>query len=322
MSYHPARCPPGPSDSPSGARGFRRPGAPPRKTPVIRLVAFALGFRLVTAGLAFLANTVFPLDRPEQFTVLGQTHAFWDTFARYDSGWYWGIARDGYQYVEGGRSNLAFLPVYPAAMHAVGTVLGGRPRHFIQGGILVSWAMFALAMVMLFRLAREDLDEDAAWRAVMLAAVFPFAFFFGVVYPESTGFLALTVTAFYGFRTRKWWLAGLTGALSVCTRVNGILGDRADGVARVALGAIRSCRPLACRCRADAGGRRLRGVVRLRLRAEWLAIRMGGEHHALELHTGRRALVDSRRSGASAGERSLHVPDDGTRGAVTMCSTG
>lgn len=189
---------------------------------VVRLVAFALAIRLVSALLAFLSNAAFPLDQREQFTVFGRTHVFWDSFARYDSGWYWGIARDGYRFVEGGRSNLAFFPVYPTAMKLTGDLMGGRPRHFIYAGIVVSWAMFAIGLIMFHRLAREDLGDEGAWRAVVLASVFPFAFFFGVVYSEST-FFALIVTSFFGFRTQRWWLGGVAGALAVCTRVNGIM---------------------------------------------------------------------------------------------------
>jgi hypothetical protein len=52
--------------------------------------------------------------------------------------------------------------------------------------------------------------------------VFPFAFFYGVVYSEAL-FLLLTVTAFYGFRTKRWWLGAVAGALACATRVNGIM---------------------------------------------------------------------------------------------------
>jgi hypothetical protein len=212
--------PPSAGTAGSGTSRSRSPSSGLKTT--LALVAFALAIRLVSASLAFVANVVFPLEAREQFTVLGRTHEFWDTFARYDSGWYWGIARDGYAHVEGGRSNLAFFPVYPTAMRLLGEVMGGRPRHFVFAGIAISWAMYVVAVVMLHRLAREDLDEEAAWRAVVLASVFPFAFFFGVVYSEST-FLALMVSAFYGFRTGRWWLGGVAGALAVCTRVNGIM---------------------------------------------------------------------------------------------------
>ena len=86
----------------------------------------------------------------------------------------------------------------------------------------MAWTSFALAMVALFYLARLDLPRRHAERAVLLTAVFPFAFFFGLVYTESL-FLLLTVLSFYGFRTRRWWLGGAAGALATATRVNGIL---------------------------------------------------------------------------------------------------
>ena len=51
-----------------------------------------------------------------------------------------------------------------------------------MGGILVSWAAFVAAAVLLYYVARLDLPRRAAARASLLAAIFPFAFFYGVVY--------------------------------------------------------------------------------------------------------------------------------------------
>lgn len=193
-----------------------------RRGGTISLLLWALGFRVASALLAFLANVVFPLYQREQFTVFRQTHEFWDTFARYDSGWYNGIAREGYRFAEGGRSNLAFFPLYPLLMRTVGRLFGTRPVDFYWGGIIVSWTAFAVAMVVLYRLARLDLPTRAAERAVLYAAVFPFAFFYGVVYSESL-FLMLLVAAVYGLRTKRWFLAAVSGALATATRVNGIM---------------------------------------------------------------------------------------------------
>ncbi|MGE5199337.1 MAG: mannosyltransferase family protein, partial [Rhodospirillaceae bacterium] len=162
------------------------------------------------------------LAQRQQFTVLDRTHLLWDTFARYDSGWYFGIARHGYEFVEGGRSNLAFFPVYPLLMRYVGLALGGGRQNLYLAGVIISWVAYVLAMVMLFRLGRTYLPRAAAERAVIFASVFPFAFFYGVVYSEAL-FLLLTVTAFYGFRTQRWWLGAAAGALVSATRVNGIL---------------------------------------------------------------------------------------------------
>ena len=190
--------------------------------PAIRIAVFALAFRLASAVVGFLANLLLPLHQREPFTVYGQPSPFWDAFARWDSGWYWGIARNGYQYVEGGRSNLAFFPVYPMLMRHVGRLFGRTSADIYFGGIAVSWIAFVLAMVVLYQIAQLDLPARRAERAVLLATVFPFAFFFGIVYTESL-FLLCALSAFYAFRTRHWILGGLAAAVATATRVNGIL---------------------------------------------------------------------------------------------------
>jgi hypothetical protein len=187
-----------------------------------RIFLAAILFRLFTAFVAFLANvTIAPLQ-DQGFTVLGRAHPFWDTFARYDAGWYHGIASEGYVFGAGGRNNLAFFPLYPMLMRGGGTLLGSRQEDFYFAGIVVSWIAFACAMVMLYKLARLDLDERRAERAVLYAAVFPFAYFFGLVYSESVFFLAL-VSAAYAFRTRRWGWAALAGAAMTATRVTGVM---------------------------------------------------------------------------------------------------
>jgi hypothetical protein len=191
------------------------------RSPWLRIVAFAVSWRLLSAVLGFFANIVFPLAQ-RQFTVGDRPHPFWDAFARYDSGWYFGIARYGYEFVEGGRSNLAFMPVYPLSMRYVALALGGGRENVYLAGIIVSWVSFVLAALVLYRLARLFLPRAGAERAVVYASVFPFAFFYGVVYSEAL-YLLLTVTAFYGFATKRWWVGGLAGALAGATRVNGVL---------------------------------------------------------------------------------------------------
>jgi len=188
----------------------------------IRIAAGALGIRLLSALLALLINLSFPLHQREQFTVFGSTSPFWDTFARYDSGHFEGIAWSGYRPTPGGRSNIAFFPVYPLLMRAVGRLFGRQHATFYIAGIAVSWACFVLAMVALYRLACLDLPPPLAERAVLLTMIFPFSFFYGVVYSEST-FLLFAVLAFYFFRTRRWIAGGVCGALATATRVPGIL---------------------------------------------------------------------------------------------------
>jgi hypothetical protein len=206
--------------------------AAPRGRPGLaawRIAAAALAFRAFSALLAFLINVAFPLDRPEPVTMFGRPSPFWDPFTRYDAGWYYQIARYGYLFVVGGPSvgvgkpgKIAYFPLYPLLMRFAGRLFGRTDAAVYLGGIVVSWTAFVLAMVALFHLAKRDVPGDRAEQAVLFTAIFPFSFFFGMVYTESL-FLLLTVVSFYGFRTRRWMLGGVSGALATATRVNGIL---------------------------------------------------------------------------------------------------
>jgi hypothetical protein len=101
-------------------------------------------------------------------------------------------------------------------------LFGRAPGDVYLGGIVIAWTSFVLAMVVLYRLAALDLPRRRAEQAVLLTMIFPFSFFFGEVYTEST-FLLFTVLSFYCFRTRRWMAAGVCGALATATRVTGIL---------------------------------------------------------------------------------------------------
>jgi len=187
-----------------------------------RIVVLALCFRLAGAAVGFIANVAIPDYQNQGFTVLRQPNAFWDRFARWDSGWYYGIASGGYKYVEGGRSNLAFFPVYPQLMGALGRVMGGAQQDFYFAGILISWLAFATALPLLYRLARFDLSHEQAIRATVYAAVFPSAYFFGVVYSEAL-FLLTLVSAALALRSKRWVWAAVAAMIMTATRVNGVM---------------------------------------------------------------------------------------------------
>jgi Gpi18-like mannosyltransferase len=80
-------------------------------------------------------------------------------------------------------------------MRYVALALGGGRRNVYLAGMLVSWTCFVLAAVLLYRLARHFVAQVEAQRAVIYTTVFPFAFFFGVVYSESL-YLMLIVGSF------------------------------------------------------------------------------------------------------------------------------
>ena len=88
-------------------------------------------------------------------------------------------------------------------------------------------------MPLLYRLARLDLPHEAAVRATIYAAVFPSAYFFGVVYSEAL-FLLTLVGAALAFRTKRWMLAAVAAAAMTATRVNGVMFLPALALARLA----------------------------------------------------------------------------------------
>ena len=221
---------------------------------VLSIALWAIGIRLVSAVLALFANLAFPLDQKQQFTVFHEASPFWDTFARYDSGYYEGIAWGGYVPLPGGRSNIAYFPAYPLLMRAVGRLFGRQHAAYYISGIGISWTCFVLAMIAMFYLARLDLPAPKAQRAVLFTMIFPFSFFFGLVYSEST-FLLFAVLAFYAFRTRRWLAGGLCGAVATATRVPGIL--MLPGLAWIAW---RAAQPSARERLRAAGGLALAGA--------------------------------------------------------------
>jgi hypothetical protein len=153
--------------------------------------------------------------------------------ARYDAGWYVGIALGGY-YFQGRfdrQQNIVFFPAYPFAMRVVGYLVGAfeggvpwerRMARALWGGTILSIVAFMWGASYLARLARDTIGEAHATDAVMLIAAYPFAIFFSLPYTEAT-FLLGSVAAFYHFRRRAWVRAAAWGALVGLTRPNGCL---------------------------------------------------------------------------------------------------
>ena len=82
--------------------------------------------------------------------------------ARWDTGWYMGVATDGYQWMparSGIQQNIAFFPAYPLLMR-YGSLFFGR--EMMWTGVLISWVSFFGALVYLYRFARERFDADAS----------------------------------------------------------------------------------------------------------------------------------------------------------------
>ena len=145
---------------------------------------------------------------------------------RWDAGWYLGIAEHGYEYSprtgSTGQQNIVFFPAFPLTVRVLALLLAGADTAFLLAGTLVSLAAFLGALVYLYLLARDHLDDERSRGALWLLAAYPFALFYGAIYTESFFLLGAT-GAFYHTRQREWVRAGLWALLVGLTRPNGFL---------------------------------------------------------------------------------------------------
>jgi hypothetical protein len=140
--------------------------------------------------------------------------------ARWDSGWYMGIAERGYEWdpkTADKMQNIAFFPAFPMLVRYLSLPLG---RETVWTGTLVSLAALFFALRYLFLFARDRLGDDVAAAAVAFAAAYPFALFYNAAYTEGL-FLLATVAACYHFERDQLGRAAAWGLLAGLTRPNG-----------------------------------------------------------------------------------------------------
>lgn len=145
---------------------------------------------------------------------------------RWDANWYLGIATLGYTYKAAAgpefQQNIVFFPALPLTMRVVALLLGGSKGAYVLAGTVVSLGAFFGALVYVYLLARDKLNEDEARAALWLLAAFPFAYFFGAIYTESL-FLLGAAGAFYHLGHRQWVRAGVWALVVGLTKPNGFL---------------------------------------------------------------------------------------------------
>jgi hypothetical protein len=142
--------------------------------------------------------------------------------ARWDTGWYLGVAVDGYEW-QPARSqqqqNIAFFPMFPMLMR-YGSLFAARQTMWV--GVAISLVAFFLALRYLFRFARATIGDEGAAAGVAFLAAYPFALFYSAAYTESL-FLLMTVAACYHFERDELKRAALWGLAAGLTRPNGCL---------------------------------------------------------------------------------------------------
>lgn len=138
--------------------------------------------------------------------------------ARWDSGWYVAVAKDGYYLNPGENSTVVFFPLYPLLIAGLTTISG---IDYFYVGQLISWLALFLALFYFYKLLRLDFEERHSYSMLLYLLVFPWSFFLAAVYTESL-FFFLIVSSFFYARKQNWMLASIFGFFASLTRITGI----------------------------------------------------------------------------------------------------
>ena len=172
-------------------------------------------FSVFAVGLIEPLDPVHVPGRAGPPATLGWHNAI-DATERQDAVWYLRLADEGWSPND---ASAAFFPLYPLTVRAVAWV---TPGDDLLAALLVSNLAFLGALLALFALTAEAFGDRVARRAIVVAAIFPTAFFFLAPYTESL-FLLLSVLAFREARHDRWGRVAVFGALAALTRSVGIL---------------------------------------------------------------------------------------------------
>jgi Gpi18-like mannosyltransferase len=117
-----------------------------------------------------------------------------------------------------GKYDIAFYPLYPILIKIVNFLF----RDYFVSGFFISNILLILSLYFLYKLVTLDFEERIASNTIKYVLIFPFSFFFSIVYTESL-FLFLSIMTLYFARKKSWLLAALSGMLTAFTKNQGLL---------------------------------------------------------------------------------------------------
>ena len=116
---------------------------------------------------------------------------FWyHQLLQWDSEWYFKIVTDGYQYNGDPtvQQNIVFYPLYPMLARGLAAISGLTPADAM---LLVSNVAGLLAIVMLFKLVREEFGDQLALATIALLSFFPASVLLSAGYTEPLALLLI-----------------------------------------------------------------------------------------------------------------------------------
>jgi hypothetical protein len=141
--------------------------------------------------------------------------------ARWDSGYYLGIATNGYGIFEHGYSFRPLFPLVIRLLYPAFPWLDVRSAEVLAGFL---WNLVALGLAGFYleKLTRLVFGQGIAARTVLLLAIYPSTFFLTVIYSEATAILFLAASLYY-LESERILLASSLGFLAGLARPEAFL---------------------------------------------------------------------------------------------------
>jgi Gpi18-like mannosyltransferase len=181
------------------------------------------GEELRLIGMIIAFKALLFLFAGQSYQVLqNQRHIGWrawfEIWNRWDSINYQKLAEFGYNATDEMRPRLVFYPLYPWIVRLFTLIT----QDYLISAFVVSTIASLVTAILLYRLVTLEYSRELAQRAVWFMFIFPTSYFLHIGYTESL-FLMLAIAAVISARKQRWVLAGILGALTCLTRVNGLV---------------------------------------------------------------------------------------------------
>ena len=135
---------------------------------------------------------------------------------RWDAQYYLRIADDGYSSDD---ATPSFFPLFPVLMRLVAAVTG---QNSLFGSLVVCTIATFWALVFLYLLAADLIDETTARYSVIYWVIFPTGYYLFGGYAEPI-LVACALSSLYFARQQRWWLAGVFAIGATLARPVGFL---------------------------------------------------------------------------------------------------
>lgn len=174
-----------------------------------------LFWRLGLLVVTYIGSFTFPLVANSALGAIGPGKQFdyWASWAQWDGGHYFDIAKDGYLL----NSDFAFFPVYPALIRFFSTFL----QNYLLTGLLISNISFLIFLFIFYKFVKEKYSTKIAFYSTVTLLTFPTTFFAVSYYSESV-FLLLASIVFIFLGSKKFLLASIAVSIASLTRFIGV----------------------------------------------------------------------------------------------------